>query len=169
MLDLLLIKQILTACIYGGQQRCQFLKLCIGAGIRPWREMNASQLYPSISLRGVAGWTNNLGGTVMDPAGMILNAAASLFQPIFNAGAMRGKVKIARADQKALKKFHSYPLGTLTEKQRSIYLDLPSVFTTREGLSIALQHSMSERTFKDWIKTAIFKKLDYGTYEKRYK
>ena len=71
--------------------------------------------------------------------------------------------------QKALKKLHSDPLGTLTEKQRSIYLDLPSVFTTREGLSIALQHSMSERTFKDWVKTAIFKKLDYGTYEKRYK
>ena len=71
--------------------------------------------------------------------------------------------------QKALKKLHSDPLGTLTEKQRSIYLDLPSVFTTREGLSIALQHSLSERTFKDWIKTAIFKKLDYGTYEKRYK
>lgn len=58
-----------------------------------------ADLYPSISLSGVAGWTNNLGGTVRDPAGMILNAAASLFQPIFNAGAMRGKVKIARADQ----------------------------------------------------------------------
>lgn len=71
--------------------------------------------------------------------------------------------------QKALKEFHSDPLGTLTEKQRSTYMDLPSVFTTREGLAVALQHSMSERTFKDWIKTAIFKKLDYGTYEKRYK
>ena len=71
--------------------------------------------------------------------------------------------------QKALKKLHSDPLGALTEKQRSIYLDLPSVFTTREGLTTALLHSMSERTFKDWIKTAIFKKLDYGTYEKRYK
>lgn len=58
-----------------------------------------ADLYPSISLSGVAGWTNNLGGTVMDPAGLILNAAASLFQPIFNAGAMRGRVKIARADQ----------------------------------------------------------------------
>lgn len=58
-----------------------------------------ADLYPSISLSGVAGWTNNLGGTVMDPAGMILNAAASLFQPIFNAGAMRGKAKIAKADQ----------------------------------------------------------------------
>ena len=71
--------------------------------------------------------------------------------------------------QKALKKLHSDPLGALTEKQRSIYLDLPSVFTTREGLTTALLHSMSERTFKDWIKTPLFRKLDYGTYEKRYK
>ena len=71
--------------------------------------------------------------------------------------------------QKALKKLHSDPLGALTEKQRSIYLDLPATFTTREGLTIALLHSMSERTFKDWIKTPLFRKLDYGTYEKRYK
>ena len=71
--------------------------------------------------------------------------------------------------QKALTKLHSDPLGALTEKQRSIYLDLPSVFITREGLTTALLHSMSERTFKDWIKTPLFRKLDYGTYEKRYK
>ena len=71
--------------------------------------------------------------------------------------------------QKALKKLHSDPLGALTEKQRSIYLDLPATFPTREGLTIALLHSMSERTFKDWIKTPLFRKLDYGTYEKRYK
>ena len=60
-----------------------------------------ADLYPALSLSGVAGWTNNLGGTVMNPAGLLLNAAGSLFQPIFNAGAMRGKVKIARADQQA--------------------------------------------------------------------
>ena len=71
--------------------------------------------------------------------------------------------------QKALKKLHSAPLGALTEKQRSIYLDLPATFTTREGLTTALLHSMSERTFKDWIKTPLFCKLDYGTYEKSYK
>ena len=71
--------------------------------------------------------------------------------------------------QKAFKKLHSDPLGALTEKQRSIYLDLPATFTTREGLTTALLHSMSERTFKDWIKTPLFRKLDYGTYEKRYK
>ncbi len=63
--------------------------------------VNASRaaLYPSLSLSGIAGWTNNLGGTIMDPAGLLLNAAASLFQPIFNATALRGKVEIARADQ----------------------------------------------------------------------
>lgn len=37
----------------------------------------------------------------MNPAGLLLNAAGSLFQPIFNAGAMKGKVKIAEADRKA--------------------------------------------------------------------
>lgn len=58
-----------------------------------------ADLYPSLSLSGVAGWTNNLGGAVMNPSGLLLNAAASLFQPIFNAGAMRGKVKIAHADR----------------------------------------------------------------------
>lgn len=60
-----------------------------------------ADLYPSLSLSGVLGWTNNLGGTVMDPSGLLMNAAGSLFQPIFNAGALRGKVKIARADQQA--------------------------------------------------------------------
>ena len=85
-------------------------------------------------------------------------------QPVY------GKTTVIRLILEVLRYTCGYsdPLGTLTEKQRSIYLDLPSVFTTREGLSIALQHSMSERTFKDWIKTATFKKLDYGTYEKRY-
>lgn len=60
-----------------------------------------ADLYPSLSLSGVAGWTNNLGGTVMNPSGLLLNAAASLFQPIFNSGALRGKVEIARAEQEA--------------------------------------------------------------------
>lgn len=58
-------------------------------------------LFPSIKLSGIAGWTNSLGGTVTDPAGLLLNAGASLFQPIFNAGALRGKVRIAKAEQQA--------------------------------------------------------------------
>lgn len=60
-----------------------------------------ADLYPSLSLSGVAGWTNSLGTTVVNPSGLLLNAAGSLLQPIFNAGALRGKVKIAEADQEA--------------------------------------------------------------------
>lgn len=64
---------------------------------------NASRakMYPSISLSGVAGWTNNLGGNIMDPAGLLLNAAASLVQPIFNAGGIRGEARINRAEREA--------------------------------------------------------------------
>ena len=60
-----------------------------------------ASLYPSLSLSGTAGWTNSLGSSVVNPSGLILNAAASLLQPIFNAGALRAQVRIARDEQEA--------------------------------------------------------------------
>ena len=71
--------------------------------------------------------------------------------------------------QKAQKRFYSDPLSGLNEKQKSVYMDLPITFSTKEGVEVARMHSMSERTFKDWIKTQYFRKLDYGSYEKKYK
>lgn len=58
-----------------------------------------SALYPSLTLSGTFGWTNSLGSMVSNPAKMIFTAAASLVQPIFNAGANRARVKIAKAQQ----------------------------------------------------------------------
>lgn len=58
-----------------------------------------SALYPSLTLSGTFGWTNSLGSMVSNPAKMIFSAAASLVQPIFNAGANRARVKIAKAQQ----------------------------------------------------------------------
>lgn len=57
-----------------------------------------SALYPSISLSGSAGWTNSA-GMVVNPGKLLLSAAASLVQPIFNAGAGRARVKIMKAQQ----------------------------------------------------------------------
>ncbi|MBR4094463.1 MAG: DUF3987 domain-containing protein [Bacteroidales bacterium] len=71
--------------------------------------------------------------------------------------------------QKAQKRFYADPLSGLNEKQKSVYMDLPITFSTREGVDVAKMHSMSERTFKDWIKSPYFRKLDYGSYEKKYK
>jgi len=58
-----------------------------------------SALYPSITLSGTAGWTNNAGAMIVNPGKLLLNAAGSLVQPIFNAGAARARVKIMKAQQ----------------------------------------------------------------------
>lgn len=60
-----------------------------------------ASLYPSLSLSGTLGWTNSLGSTVVSPSGLIMNAAASLLQPIFNSGALTAQVKISKAEQEA--------------------------------------------------------------------
>ena len=57
-----------------------------------------SALYPTITLSGTLGWTNN-NGIIVDPGKLIWSAAASLLQPIFNANANRAQVKIAKAQQ----------------------------------------------------------------------
>lgn len=71
--------------------------------------------------------------------------------------------------QKAKKKFDSNPIDNLTEKQKKIYLELPISFTTSEGLEIACENNMSERTFKEWLKSKFFRHIYHGQYEKRYK
>lgn len=62
-----------------------------------------SALYPSITLSGAAGWTNSAGSIIVNPGKLLLNAAASLLQPIFNAGANRARVKIMKAQQEEAK------------------------------------------------------------------
>ena len=61
-----------------------------------------SALYPSITLSGSAGWTNNA-GTIINPGKLLLSAAGSLLQPIFNAGMNRANLKIAKAQQEEAK------------------------------------------------------------------
>lgn len=56
-------------------------------------------LYPSLTLSGSAGWTNSAGAIVANPGKLLLSAAGSLLQPIFNAGQNRARVKIAKAQQ----------------------------------------------------------------------
>ena len=58
-----------------------------------------SALYPRLTLNGTIGWTNNSGRGVVNPGKMLLQAAASMLQPIFNARAGRARVKIAKAQQ----------------------------------------------------------------------
>ena len=54
--------------------------------------------YPSLTLSGSLGWTNN-GGAVTNPAAWLANAVGSLVQPLFNRSANRANLKIAKARQ----------------------------------------------------------------------
>lgn len=55
-------------------------------------------LYPSLTLGGAIGWTNSF-GSVVNPAGLLLSATASVLEPIFNARVNVTKLKISKSQQ----------------------------------------------------------------------
>lgn len=55
--------------------------------------------YPGITLSGSAGWTNNGGGIVTNPGGLIWSVVGSLAQPIFNKGTNTANLRIAKTQQ----------------------------------------------------------------------
>ena len=58
--------------------------------------------FPAITLQGVAGWTNSAGAAVVNPGKLLLNAVASLTQPIFARGRLSANLKIAQLTEKDL-------------------------------------------------------------------
>ena len=60
-----------------------------------------SAFYPSITLSGSAGWTNNGGGAITNPGKFLASAIGSLVQPLFNNGALRANLKIAKAEEES--------------------------------------------------------------------
>lgn len=55
--------------------------------------------YPSITLSGTLGWTNNGGGAILNPGRWLLGAIGTMTQPLFNKGINRANLKIAKAQQ----------------------------------------------------------------------
>lgn len=56
--------------------------------------------YPGLNITGTAGWTNSAGMVVLNPGKLILNAVASLAQPIFNNGKLIANLKVSKAEEK---------------------------------------------------------------------
>lgn len=54
--------------------------------------------YPKISLQGLLGWGNN-SGIIPNPGSLLLNALASLVQPIFAQGKLKANLKISKLSQ----------------------------------------------------------------------
>ena len=63
-----------------------------------------SAFYPSITLSGSLGWTNNSGMGIVDPGKLLWNAVAQLTQPIFARGKLIANKKIAQLTEEDLQK-----------------------------------------------------------------
>jgi len=56
--------------------------------------------YPSLTLSGMLGWTNDAGGVIVNPGKILFNAIAQLTQPIFARGKIRANYKISKLTEK---------------------------------------------------------------------
>ena len=104
-------------------------------------------LYPSITLGGMAGWTNSVGSAIVNPGKLLLNATGSLAQPIFNAGYNRGQVKIAQAQQEQAKLAFQQTLlnaGTEVNDALTQYQTAEAKKRWRTGQVTSLENALSQ-------------------------
>lgn len=95
-----------------------------------------SAFYPKLTLTGSAGWTDQLGAAVTNPAGVLLTAVAGLAQPLFNRGKLVANLKVAKAQQQeALLAFQKQLLTAGVEVNNA----LVQWQTARKGLAIQRQ------------------------------
>ncbi len=59
-----------------------------------------AMMYPSLNLGGTAGWTNSA-GAIVNPGKLLLSAVGSLTQPLFQKGALRANLAIAKSRYEA--------------------------------------------------------------------
>ena len=59
--------------------------------------------YPNIVIGGSAGWSNLIGGKIVNPGQFLASALASLTQPIFYRGANKVRLEIAKAQEEEAK------------------------------------------------------------------
>ena len=62
--------------------------------------------FPTLTLSGLVGWTNNGGGAVINPGSLLLNAIGQLTQPLFSQGKLKASLKINKLEQEEMK--HQY-------------------------------------------------------------
>ena len=67
-----------------------------------------SAFFPSISLQGVAGWTNSAGSMVVNPGKLLLNAVGSLTQPLFARGKIKANYKISQLTEEDLQRKYAH-------------------------------------------------------------
>lgn len=88
--------------------------------------------------------------------------------------AVQGALKLVEYFKKTAIKVHSIvsnasPLDKLPTDKQTLYIALPDIFTTSEGMQIVESMGISERTFKRFLNNKeLFKRIRQGEYEKLF-
>ncbi len=101
--------------------------------------------YPSLSLTGTFGWTNEAGARILNPANMIASAVGSLVAPIFNKGLNTARLRIAKAQQQeTLIAFQQTLLDAGAEVSNALYqyTSVGEKIVSREKQIEALEQSV---------------------------
>lgn len=85
--------------------------------------------YPAINLSGAIGWTNSLGGVIINPGQWIWNAIGSLTQPLFMNGRLRAQYKISKTQQEQAK-------NTFQQTLLNAGTEVNSILTKIESTSV---------------------------------
>lgn len=104
-----------------------------------------ASFYPSITLGGTIGFTNN-GATIVNPGEWLLNAVGQLIQPIFRRGQLKAAYTIAEAEREiAAYRFNQ----TLLDAGKEVNNALVNITSARERLSLAQEQiNLLEETVK---------------------
>lgn len=62
-----------------------------------------ANFYPSLTLSGTVGWTNNVGAIIANPGKLLASAVGALTAPLFTRGQNMAQLKIAKAQQEEAK------------------------------------------------------------------
>ncbi len=114
--------------------------------------------YPSLTLSGNAGWTNNL-GTIVNPGKLLLSATGALTQPIFNRGVNKANLKIAKAQyQQSLLSFQKALLTAGNEVNSAL------IACQNSEEKLALRDQQIEANEKAWENSKELMKHSSNTY-----
>ncbi len=113
-----------------------------------------SAFYPSLTLSGSVGWTNNSGAMIVNPGRMLASALGSLTAPIFTRGQNEAQLKIAKAQQEEAKLAFTQTLlnagkevndaltayQTARDKQASISAEVTSLEKALHNTTLMMEH-----------------------------
>lgn len=119
-----------------------------------------SAFYPGLKLSGSAGWTNSLGQAVSNPGAWLLNALASLSEPIFNHGKLVANLKVSKAEEEVAKLNYRQ---TILDAGRQVNSNIVAIETATTMLE---KHTAQCRDLERTVKTAedMYRYSSAGSY-----